>query len=899
MTSVLRSFFPGSSSTSRSNDNDEDYSLEYSFAMEYSGPPVSHDIPQVVPIDVRRIPTAAVAAKVLSNLSLPVIQPIVKSKHSEKKLSKGLKGSEVTESSVSVVQLGKFGSSEEILSRKLENGDEHSRSSGTLGFSEGRDDSNQLSGSSDVEDIDDECKAGVDYGNCSNSAIPESKKSTVRSPEITVELEDCEDEAPGPRIRTPVVTFQEFTQSDVTSQESDLDQRFPERQVVSDQVKGVCHRCHRKSRFADKEVCIVCGAKYCSHCVIRAMGSMPEGRKCIDCIGYRIDESRRGSLGKTSRLLKRILVDEAIKHIMKSELSCEVNQLPPHLVFVNDKPLTIEELVSLQSCPNPPKKLRPGRFWYDKVSGFWGKEGKKPSQIITSQLTVGYPIRQHASNGNTNVLINGRKITKEELMMLKVASIHCEGNPHFWVTADGSYQHEGMNYVMGKLWDKTIVKIVCKALSLPYIDNPGDEEAANNTEEVNLKNLDRKGIDKLLLVGGDQSGTSTIFKQAKILYDVPFSEDERENIKFVIQRNLYSYIGIILEGREQFEEDYFVEMRRQLHIDQPGPSGTSEEVEEQNIYSISPRLKAFSDWLLQVMVSGNLEAVFPAATREYAPLVEELWKSNAFQATYNRRNELHKLPRVANYFLDRAVEISRINYEPSDMDILYAEGITSSNGVASMEFSFPYSSQDGYMEPNDQSDPLLRYQLIRVHENSLGGNCKWLEMFEDVDLVLFCVSLTDYDEFYEDASGICINKMLASKKLFERIVSHPSLGQKNFVLLFTKFDLLEEKLEQNPLTQCDWFQDFNPVISPHPHNAYSKNSPALAQRAFHYMAVKFKRLFDSLTGRKLFVSPVTGLEADSVDTALKYGREVLKWDEDKLTFSMNEDSSESIEASTT
>ncbi|KAL2460196.1 Extra-large guanine nucleotide-binding protein 1 [Abeliophyllum distichum] len=225
-----------------------------------------------------------------------------------------------------------------------------------------------------------------------------------------------------------------------------------------------------------------------------------------------------------------------------------------------------------------------------------------------------------------------------------------------------------------------------------------------------------------------------------------------------------------------------------------------------------------------------------------------------------------------NYFLDRAVEISRINYEPSDMDILYAEGITSSNGVASMEFSFPYSSQDGYMESDYQSDPLLRYQLIRVHENSLGRNCKWLEMFEDVDLVLFCVSLTDYDEFYEDASGICTNKMLASKKLFERIVSHPSLGQKNFVLLFTNF---------------------------HPHNAYSNNHPALAQRAFYYMAVKFKRLFNSLTGRKLFVSPVTGLEADSVDTALKYGREVLKWDEDKLNFSMNEDSIESIEASTT
>ncbi|XP_049350327.1 extra-large guanine nucleotide-binding protein 1-like isoform X2 [Solanum verrucosum] len=894
MAAILKSLFPVSSS--KKEDNYEEFDVEYSFAEEYSGPPVSYDIPQVVPVDVHRIPTASVvatAAMLSRNLSLPVIEPILKSD------SKLIKNQKSKESDLE---------SEYVENDHAYRGSDGIESSGTLGFSDSHDNSRELSGSSDVEDLVDECKEEVRFGSHPSSVGLEPEEPILSSPDVALEVLSCEDyddEVAGNQgCRTAVVTFCETQSSDVST-DSDEDEpgMFPEKPIVSSDSKK-CFRCHKGKRFTEREVCIACGAKYCINCVLRAMGAMPEGRKCITCIGYRINESKRDSLGKCSAMLKRLLSKWQMDEIMELEKSCQANQLPPHLVSVNGKRLSLRELVDLQSCAYPPKKLRPGNYWYDKVSGLWGKEGHKPCQIISPQLAVGDTIKKDASKGNTNIVINNREITQVELYMLKLAGINCEGDVCFWLSADGSCQEEGMNNVVGKIWDKTTHKLLCHALRLPIPPasaNSSGEEVRNGLDAGDPCSTVSKKLNKLLLAGCDQSGTSTLFKQAKIVYRVPFSEEEHQNITYTIQRNLYRYIAILLEGRERFEEEYRVEMRKK-RLDEPGPSALpdliEEEIKEENVYSINPRLKNFSDWLLQAMMLGNLEVIFPAATREYSAVVEELWKHKAFQATYQRRNELEMLPRVANYFLDHAVEISKVDYNPSDMDKLYAEGITSSNGVASMDFSFPNPTQDSYMEAVDQYSSSMRYQLIRVHASCVGKNCKWLDMFEDVDLVIFCVSLTEYTEYLEDYNGVCTNKMMESKKLFENFVSHPAFAQKHCLLLLNKFDILEEIIEECPLSECEWFQDFNPVISRHPNSKTSNNNPSLAQRAYHYIAVKFKRLYNSITERKLFVSQLTALEADSVDGALKYTREILKWDEERRKV-MRDWTTESPEASTT
>ncbi|KAJ9669940.1 hypothetical protein PVL29_026481 [Vitis rotundifolia] len=592
-------------------------------------------------------------------------------------------------------------------------------SSGTLEFSDRLYKSRDLSGSSGAFEVSNGCKESLDFNdlNAPDWVSTESQVSLdyPSSRVSSLKAGDCSNE-PGCDVRrTPVVSFRGIALDDETNEEfSSAEPEIvrPKKEPETKGKKGSCYRCFKGNRFTEKEVCIVCDSKYCSNCVLRAMGSMPEGRKCVTCIGYPIDESKRGNLGKCSRMLKRLLNELEVRQIMKSEKMCETNQLPPEYVCVNEKPLSQEELVLLQNCPNPPKKLKPGNYWYDKVSGLWGKEGQKPSKIISPNLSVGGPIRANASNGNTQVFINGREITKVELRMLQLAGVQCAGNPHFWVNEDGSYQEEGQKNTKGYIWGKAGTKLVCAVLSLPVPSkflSPSGEQVNNFVTRTVPDYLEQRTLQKLLLIGNNGSGTSTIFKQAKILYKAtPFSEDERENIKLKIQSNVYGYLGILLEGRERFEDESLIEMRKRKSCHKSDSIGNTDENDDKTIYSIGTRLKAFSDWLLKTMVAGNLEAIFPAATREYAPLVEELWNDAAIQATYKRRSELEMLPSVASYFLERAVDILRTDYEPSDVDILYAEGVTSSNGLACVDFSFPQSEPGDDIDTTDLHDSLLR-----------------------------------------------------------------------------------------------------------------------------------------------------------------------------------------------
>lgn len=363
---------------------------ECSFAEEYDGPPISYEIPRAIPIEIDHIPVASVASAPKSvSVCVPVVQPLP----SPDPLKRPPKGEDefyqAAEAAVSPTSVIAF---DQTVVERLDHdisGDIASNSSGVLGCSPSVPDrSRELSdGVLEAVGFSTEFKESVDFSNDTNARVEQVTTGSALSSDdfgfpSSGSDDDDQEMAEAPledyAKRGPQVSFQDTeVERSASHAETASGQQEPWGGSNPRVKKGSCHRCHRGNRFTEKEVCLVCDAKYCSSCLLKAMGSMPEGRKCVTCIGFPIDETKRDSLGKCSRILKKLLSSLEVQQVMKAEKFCEANHLRAENVYVNRKQLSQDEMILLQSSPNPPTKLKPGYYWYDKVSGFWGKVNVK------------------------------------------------------------------------------------------------------------------------------------------------------------------------------------------------------------------------------------------------------------------------------------------------------------------------------------------------------------------------------------------------------------------------------------------------------------------------------------------------------------------------------------------
>ena len=171
-------------------------------------------------------------------------------------------------------------------------------------------------------------------------------------------------------------------------------------------------------------------------------------------------------------------------------------------------------------------------------------------------------------------------------------------------------------------------------------------------------------------------------------------------------------------------------------------------------------------------------------TRDIGSSLKGLWADSGIKQCFARSRE-YQLNDSAGYFLDALDRLCDPSYIPTEQDVLRSRVITT--GI--IETKFEYKS--------------LYFTLIDVG-GQRSERRKWIHCFQDVTAIIFCVSMSVYDQVLAEDEEV--NRMRESLALFEPICNYPFFKKTSMILFLNKKDLFEEKITKSPLSIC--FPDY-------------------------------------------------------------------------------------------
>ncbi len=254
---------------------------------------------------------------------------------------------------------------------------------------------------------------------------------------------------------------------------------------------------------------------------------------------------------------------------------------------------------------------------------------------------------------------------------------------------------------------------------------------------------------KLLLLGAGESGKSTIFKQMRVLFGAPLTEEEKLQITPVVYSNTISSMKILC-------------------------------VETKNMgYDQDVLVKDKFDFMLALSDQCEIN-------EEVGGAIKALWTDQGVLKTWKRRSEFQIVESVKYYFneIDR---IMKKGYVATQQDMLLARVRTS--GIVIEKYII-----DG-----------VDFEMYDVG-GQRNERKKWIHCFEDVTAVIFVAALSEYDQaLFEDATA---NRMTEAVNLFGDICNNKVFQESSMILFLNKKDLFEEKIKVKHIGNQPAFADF-------------------------------------------------------------------------------------------
>eukprot|EP01101_Sappina_pedata_P001413 TRINITY_DN1149_c0_g1_i1.p1 TRINITY_DN1149_c0_g1~~TRINITY_DN1149_c0_g1_i1.p1 ORF type:complete len:355 (-),score=139.37 TRINITY_DN1149_c0_g1_i1:145-1209(-) len=284
---------------------------------------------------------------------------------------------------------------------------------------------------------------------------------------------------------------------------------------------------------------------------------------------------------------------------------------------------------------------------------------------------------------------------------------------------------------------------------------PEEKKAAQASRQID-QNLQKtkKTIQeeiKLLLLGPGESGKSTVFKQMKIIQkNGGFSKDERMGYKSIIVSNCVTQMKVMINAAHKFNYEF-------------APDNVS---------------------------AAQRIATLPAQQDNWNPKenladISALWHDDAIKKTFDRRDVDFQLNDSAVYFFERATKYADDSYVPDEQDVLRSRVRTT--GIDEAFFDF-----DG-----------MYFRMVDVGGQRTERR-KWIHCFDSVTSVIFCASLSEYDQrLREDTNQ---NRMIESLQLFGEICNSIWFQACSLILFLNKVDLFKEKIQVKDLNCL--FEDY-------------------------------------------------------------------------------------------
>ncbi|XP_059091284.1 G protein alpha q subunit-like [Tigriopus californicus] len=297
---------------------------------------------------------------------------------------------------------------------------------------------------------------------------------------------------------------------------------------------------------------------------------------------------------------------------------------------------------------------------------------------------------------------------------------------------------------------------------------------------------------RILLLGCGEAGKSTFIKQMRILHSQGFTEEEKIQIKDDIASNIIEAIQTLIQN---------------------AINDSSIEEDVKLIESLPPRPK-------------------PGQVLRYVDIIDRLWKHEAIQNAYERRNEF-QLVECAKYFLSRVGQVLQPEYMPSNQDIVQTRVKTT--GIIEHDFLI--------MSKGEKPRKLI---LIDVG-GQRSERKKWIHCFENVMLLIFLTAVSEFDQVLDEDE--CTNRIQESLRLFQTILEYNWFLNTTVILFLNKKDLLEEKIKRKEIKA--YFPEFEGPE--HDYNA-----------AIEFFSDKFRSMNRFPKDRDIYIHPTDATDKENI-----------------------------------